>query len=241
MTPSLQNVVGLPTGPFRCIVADPPWDYAGKTPPWRSTSTPTYDLMPLDAICSLPVGQIATGDAHLYLWAVLPMMREAYEVVEAWGFTPETVLTWCKPGPGLGGGFRGNTEHLIVARRGWSAVNPTCATCGGRARGARKCGCENPAWRVKGVPLAETDAQRQSFTGTGDGTWFVAQRREHSEKPELFQDLIERMSPGPRLELFARRQRLGWTVWGNEVPCRANPTLHRGGTSLNETGGKADE
>ena len=39
----------------------------------------------------------------------------------------------------------------------------------------------------------------------------------HSAKPELFLDLIERATPGPRLEMFARRQRLGWDTWGNEA------------------------
>lgn len=39
----------------------------------------------------------------------------------------------------------------------------------------------------------------------------------HSVKPEIFLDLIEQVSPGPYLELFARRARLGWDVWGNEV------------------------
>jgi N6-adenosine-specific RNA methylase IME4 len=29
--------------------------------------------------------------------------------------------------------------------------------------------------------------------------------------------MVEAVSPGPRLELFARRARPGWTVWGNEV------------------------
>lgn len=40
---------------------------------------------------------------------------------------------------------------------------------------------------------------------------------EHSQKPELFLDLIEAFGHGPRLELFARRQRLGWDTWGNEA------------------------
>ena len=173
--------------------------------------------MPLDEICALPVGEIARGDAHLYLWAVLPMMKEAYQVVESWGFTPETVLTWCKPGVGLGGGFRGNTEHLIVARRGWSAANPTCDTCGGRARGAKKCGCETPAWRVKGKLLTEDDKQRKAFLTTAKGTWYEAPRGRHSAKPDLFMDLIETMSPGPRLEMFAREKRLGWDSWGDEI------------------------
>jgi N6-adenosine-specific RNA methylase IME4 len=47
----------------------------------------------------------------------------------------------------------------------------------------------------------------------------------HSEKPEEAFALIEAVSPGPRLELFARRARPGWTVWGNEVPCKANTRI----------------
>lgn len=39
----------------------------------------------------------------------------------------------------------------------------------------------------------------------------------HSAKPDAFLDLIETVSPGPYLELFARRQRLGWDTWGNEA------------------------
>lgn len=38
----------------------------------------------------------------------------------------------------------------------------------------------------------------------------------HSQKPEAFLDLIEQVSPGPYLEMFARRNRLGWDTWGNE-------------------------
>jgi N6-adenosine-specific RNA methylase IME4 len=41
--------------------------------------------------------------------------------------------------------------------------------------------------------------------------------RRHSEKPDVFGDLIEAASPGPYLEMFARRQRLGWDTWGNEA------------------------
>ena len=39
----------------------------------------------------------------------------------------------------------------------------------------------------------------------------------HSAKPEAFYDLVESVSPGPRLELFARRNRLGWDTWGDEA------------------------
>ncbi len=41
--------------------------------------------------------------------------------------------------------------------------------------------------------------------------------RRHSTKPDCWMDYIEETSPAPRLELFARRQRLGWDTWGNEA------------------------
>ncbi len=49
-----------------------------------------------------------------------------------------------------------------------------------------------------------------------DSTWFQWPRGAHSVKPEAFLDLVERVSPAPRLEMFARRNRLGWHTWGNE-------------------------
>ncbi len=48
-------------------------------------------------------------------------------------------------------------------------------------------------------------------------THFIADRRHHSAKPESFFDLVESCSPGPYLEMFARRRRFGWHVWGNEA------------------------
>jgi N6-adenosine-specific RNA methylase IME4 len=42
-------------------------------------------------------------------------------------------------------------------------------------------------------------------------------KREHSRKPDEFYDVIEACSPGPRLELFARGERKGWTAWGNQA------------------------
>lgn len=42
-------------------------------------------------------------------------------------------------------------------------------------------------------------------------------KREHSRKPDEQYELIESCSPGPFLELFARGERPGWTVWGNQA------------------------
>jgi N6-adenosine-specific RNA methylase IME4 len=53
--------------------------------------------------------------------------------------------------------------------------------------------------------------------GRLDSTWYQWARGRHSAKPEEFFDLVERVSPGAYLELFARRRRPGWDAWGNEV------------------------
>lgn len=52
-----------------------------------------------------------------------------------------------------------------------------------------------------------------------DTTWWSFPRawKTHSKKPEQFLDIVETVSDVPRLELFARRKRPGWDVWGNEV------------------------
>ena len=50
-----------------------------------------------------------------------------------------------------------------------------------------------------------------------DTTWWNWSRGRHSEKPEDFRELVEQVSPSPRLELFARRKPEIWHYWGNEI------------------------
>lgn len=57
-------------------------------------------------------------------------------------------------------------------------------------------------------------AVRTESTLIGKG---IVPRGRHSAKPQVFFDEIERVSPGPYLEIFARRPRKGWTVFGNEI------------------------
>jgi N6-adenosine-specific RNA methylase IME4 len=45
----------------------------------------------------------------------------------------------------------------------------------------------------------------------------ISRKREHSRKPDEFYGIIERCSPGPYLELFARHSRPGWVQWGDEI------------------------
>jgi N6-adenosine-specific RNA methylase IME4 len=47
--------------------------------------------------------------------------------------------------------------------------------------------------------------------------FLATQKREHSRKPDEFYDIVEACSPEPRLEMFARGSRPGWTTWGNQA------------------------
>ncbi len=58
----------------------------------------------------------------------------------------------------------------------------------------------------------------QKFTSMAKLNWLnVPSQKPHSKKPQIFFDLINEMSPSPKIELFARDRKLGWDSWGNEV------------------------
>lgn len=104
---------------YKCIVADPPWPSMHQRSTYhRGKPERHYSTMPVSEIASLPVSSIAAADAHLWIWGVNRLLDEAYNVARAWGFTPMTLLTWCKPGPGMGYYLRNNTEHCLLATRG---------------------------------------------------------------------------------------------------------------------------
>lgn len=111
---------------YDVIYADPPWSYENKKTgrtngdqPEGSGAHTKYDLMTLKDICSLPVKQMSNKNAVLFLWATVPLMPEAFKVIESWGFKYKTMLTWRKVmSLGMGYWFRGQCEHLIFATKG---------------------------------------------------------------------------------------------------------------------------
>jgi N6-adenosine-specific RNA methylase IME4 len=111
---------------YRTIVADPPWTFESAAT--KADARKHYGTMTLSEIAALPVASMAEDDCHLWLWAVNGMMREAHEVALAWGFRPITLVTWCKPQPGVGYYLRNNTEHCIFATRGEPMVPETKPT-----------------------------------------------------------------------------------------------------------------
>ncbi|MBZ0214994.1 MAG: hypothetical protein K8F25_00435 [Fimbriimonadaceae bacterium] len=60
--------------------------------------------------------------------------------------------------------------------------------------------------------------------GRSQVNFIETRKREHSRKPDEQYDIIESCSPGPFLELFARGQRDGWAMWGNQANDSYEPT-----------------
>ena len=77
-------------------------------------------------ICNLPIGDIADEDCVLFMWATYPKLREALNVINAWGFTYKSIgFQWIKQNRsgngyffGLGRWTRGNTEPCLIAVKG---------------------------------------------------------------------------------------------------------------------------
>lgn len=104
---------------FPVIYADPPWRY--ENPPMGATNRSIenhYPTMSLDEICALPVAEIATDDAILYMWATAPKLAECMQVLTAWGFEYRTNFVWVKDKIGMGYHARSQHEILLVAKRG---------------------------------------------------------------------------------------------------------------------------
>jgi N6-adenosine-specific RNA methylase IME4 len=104
------------SGKYRTIVIDPPWDHEGLSIAGRGA--PEYAVMSHDELLALPVGEWAEEDCHLYLWTTNNFLTRAVELVQTWGFSYKTVLTWVKPRIGLGSYFRSSTEQVLFAVRG---------------------------------------------------------------------------------------------------------------------------
>ena len=84
--------------------------------------------MSLDEIKALDVASRAAPDCVLWLWTTNPHLPESFEVLEAWGFTYKTMLTWTKDRFGTGHWLRCQTEHVLLAVRGKPTITLTNQT-----------------------------------------------------------------------------------------------------------------
>jgi ParB/RepB/Spo0J family partition protein len=115
-------------GPYRVIVADPPWPYEKRQEDPSHRGIYTYPSMSIAQIRALDMAAIAHANSILWLWTTNHHMREAFAVLDAWGFQQKTVLTWVKDKFGMGDWLRGQTEHCLMATRGSPVVTLTNQT-----------------------------------------------------------------------------------------------------------------
>jgi len=112
-------------------------------------------------------------------------------------------------------------ERAFEVVRAWQCVpRQTLTWC--KARGQKGLGgmfATNTEFIIIGQKIREGTHAHGSRTARErvGSSWFEWPQGKHSQKPEEFQDVVEIVCPGPYLELFARRKREGWSVWGDEV------------------------
>ncbi|HWA22305.1 MAG TPA: MT-A70 family methyltransferase [Caulobacterales bacterium] len=203
--------MNLPAGPFGAILADPPWRFKtfsalgrGRCPDGPATRAESrtnnparhYETMSLEEIATLPVAGIAARDAVLFLWTVDPMVPDALALGVAWGFTFKTIgFVWAKERRITSGRHKlhadPDNKRFPIGTGYWTRANPELCLL-----------------FTRGKPKRLSAAVRKLI---------IAPRREHSRKPDETHARIEALVAGPYLELFAREERPGWTVWGNET------------------------
>jgi len=118
-----QNPAILPKGKFSVVYADPPWQYDfSKVTAW---GVPVhYDTLPTEDIANYkddrgtPLQDVIPDEAVLFLWAPQPKLKDALEVIEAWGFKYTTGAIWVKDRLGMGYWWMQKHELLLLGKRG---------------------------------------------------------------------------------------------------------------------------
>lgn len=188
---------------FKLLLADPGWKFGDSLPGKTRGASKNYATMNIEDVIKFPLPPLA-DDAVLLLWRVASMQEEALAVARAWGFTVKSEIVWVKTRGvgvlhfGMGRYVRNCHEVCLVATRGRGNLN-----------------VKNRSTRS--IFFQELGERHVTFS---------APLGEHSEKPSEFFHLVENLFEGPYCELFARKNRAGWTGYGLELPGRpAAPPL----------------
>ncbi len=152
-----------------------------------------FPTMSVAEIAGLPLHSLLEEDAHVFLWTINRFLPAAFGVLESWGIRYQFLMAWRKPnGPKPAGLPTYNLETILVGRRGRPKFLETKAF--------RTANC----W----------DAPRNRSAAAGAWGRQIA----NCAKPEEFYELVSRVTPAPRLDMFARREIEGFDSWGLEAP-----------------------
>jgi N6-adenosine-specific RNA methylase IME4 len=204
---------------FKAILADPPWlfsDQGSRLNPGHERCADGYKTaeMSVDEIAAMRIGpRFCTDDALLFLWSTWTHMLDGTEtmpcsavrVALAWGFTPKTVIPWAKLSRTPGKSKASWRDHPAVE---WLYQQGFKLQIGG---GHYVRNMTEPLIVASRRPMALDTARM--LPGI-----IAAARTTHSRKPLETYSVIETMTDGPYLELFARRPapRTGWKFVGDQ-------------------------
>lgn len=184
--------------PARVLTVDWPWQPSDGLGDRGAAAK--YRVMSAQEAVRFPLPPLA-DDAYLFFWRLASMPDEALWIVRLWGFVPKAELVWNKltrTGKawfGLGHHTRGAHETCIIATRG-------------RPHPKRR--------NIRSTFSAKVPSIRNERTGRLE---YV-----HSAKPPEFYEIVRRFAEGPRVALFERVERPGFTCFGDElVGRRAHP------------------
>lgn len=183
---------GLPRKHFGVILADCPWLFKTYSDKGRDRCADKhYPVMKTRELMALPVDELAAPDCVLFMWATWPLLTDALSVISAWGFRYKTcAFDWMKADTSQIDMFRDDADPAVGLGH-WTRSNS-----------------EPCLLATRGRPKRRSASVRMGI---------IEPRREHSRKPDCVHRRIEQLVDGPRLELFARQPRKGWTVWGAET------------------------
>lgn len=100
---------------FSVILADPAWEYDFSKSDSRQIEN-QYLPSSLEDMKRLKVP--AAGDSVIFMWATSPKLREALDLMNAWGFEYKTCMVWVKDQIGMGYYARQKHEILLIGARG---------------------------------------------------------------------------------------------------------------------------
>lgn len=183
------------------VLADCPWHFETFSAKGEGRSPQAhYQTMSIEMLKALPVASIAADDCALFFWAIAPLLPQAIEIGEAWGFQYKTVaFTWAKlvatrNKPSMLLDIR-DDYHWHLGTGYYTRANPEYCLLFTRGKVKRK---SRSVRQLVVEPVAE-----------------------HSRKPDEIHKRIEQLIVcEQRVELFARRKRAGWRCLGNGIDGR---------------------
>lgn len=205
--PLVRPIKPLPTveGGWALVAADAAWRFKSWTQPLTEEQKQAsraadkhYDTMSLYEIMAMPVKDVVAPDCHCFLWITGPFLNKAEAVLNSWGFKFSTdAFVWIKLRTKLG-----RDQYQLLTPEEFIRLLHM-----GTGHTTRK-NAEFCILGRRGNPKRlAADVHEVIISPVG----------EHSRKPEEFYERVERYAPGPRLELFARKARPGWTAWGDQI------------------------